>query len=113
VPLGCRPVTVPQNPLGRAEVMHHAAGGYQISGWTFDPDLNGGSTKIKVYVDHVLAATINAAATRPDVQRVYHLVNSAVGFSGLVPASSAKHAVTVTSVNTGLGADTVLVTGWA
>jgi peptidoglycan hydrolase-like amidase len=113
VPLGCRPVTVPQNPIGRAEVMHHAATGYQISGWTFDPDLNGGSTKIQVYIDHVLAATINAAATRADVQRVYHLVNSAVGFSDLVPASSAKHTVTITSVNTGLGTDTVLVTGWA
>jgi hypothetical protein len=113
VPLGCRSVTVPQNPIGRAEVIHHVAAGYQISGWTFDPDVNGGSTKIHVYVDHVLAATINAAATRLDVQRAYDLVNSAVGFSALVPASSAKHTITITSVNTGLGADTVLVAGWA
>ena len=93
--------------------MSHVAGGYQLSGWTFDPDQNGGSTKIEVYLDHVLAATIAATAARPDVQQAYRLVNSAVGFSGLVPASSAKHTITIKSINTGPGADSVLVNGWA
>jgi hypothetical protein len=113
VPLSCRTVSLPQNPLGRVEQFHHVAGGYQLSGWTFDPDQNGGSTKIEIYLDHVLAATIGATAPRADVQRFYGLVNSAVGFSGLVPASSAKHTITIKSINTGPGADSVLVNGWA
>ncbi|MEP7019606.1 MAG: SpoIID/LytB domain-containing protein [Pseudonocardiales bacterium] len=113
VPLGCRPVSVPQNPLGRVEAVHHVTSGYQISGWTFDPDVNGGSTTVQVYINGVLARTINATAARPDVQRAYGLVNSAVGFSALVPSSTAKHAIMIRAVNTGGGADTVLVSGWA
>jgi len=113
VPLGCRPVSVPQNPIGRVEAVHHVASGYQISGWTFDPDVNGGSTKVQVYLDGVLARTINATAARPDVQRAYGLINSAVGFSALVPSSTAKHTIMIRAVNTGGGADTVLVSGWA
>jgi hypothetical protein len=36
-----------------------------------------------------------------------------VGFSALVPASSWQHAITIKSINTGRGADSVLVNGWA
>lgn len=113
VPLRCTTVSVPQNPLGHVEQLHHTTAGYQISGWTFDPDQNGGSTKIQVYLGGVLAATADATGSRTDVQGIYGLANSAVGFSVLVPASSTTRAVTVKSINTGPGVDSVLVDGWA
>ncbi len=112
VPLGCRAVHLPQNPLGRVELLHHLAGGYQLAGWTFDPDRNGGSTRVEVYLDQKLVASIAATAARPDVQRAYRLVDSAVGFSAFVPASSAKHVITIKSLNSGPGTASILVHGW-
>jgi hypothetical protein len=112
VPLGCRGLTLAQSPLGRVEQLRHVAGGYRLSGWTFDPDRNGGSTKIEVYLAAARVATIAATAARPDVRRAYRLANSAVGFSALVPASSAKRQIVIKSVNTGPGKASVLVHGW-
>jgi SpoIID/LytB domain protein len=112
VPLRCQSITVPQDPLGHVEQVHHVAAGYQLEGWTFDPDQNGGSTKIQVWIGDVLASTISATALRADVQSAYDLANAAVGFSATVPASTAKHTIKVVGVNTGAGANTVLVNGY-
>jgi SpoIID/LytB domain protein len=98
--LQCVSVTVAVNPVGHLDSLTKvAAGQYRITGWAFDPDADGGSTRVDVYVDRKGYA-LSAALARPDVQRARTLSNDRVGFAATVPVPAGPHHVCAYAINT-------------
>ena len=97
--LSCQIVTVPVNAMGSLDsVVATAPGVYSLSGWVFDPDSDGGTTQVHVYVDSAGHAFI-ADGSRPDVLRAYGLANGAVGYSVTVPVPAGRHSVCAYAIN--------------
>jgi peptidoglycan hydrolase-like amidase len=98
--LRCVSETIGVNPGGHVDSLTKvSAGHYRIAGWAFDPDANGGSTRVDVYVDqkgYALPATL----PRPDVARAYLLSNDRVGFSAVLPVPAGAHRVCAYAINT-------------
>jgi hypothetical protein len=98
--LGCRTVSVPVNPLAAADKLTKVApNSYRLVGWAFDPDADGGSTQVHLYVDSV-GHPLLAQLSRPDVQRYYGLKNAAVGFDARVPVPAGTHTLCAYAINT-------------
>ena len=98
--LGCTSVAVPTSPLGHVDTLVNDGKGHlQVSGWTFDPDSNGGPGRVHVYVDGYGIAA-NAAAVRSDVQRAFGLANNTVGFTVPVWIPAGTHRVCAYGINT-------------
>ena len=103
--LSCSSVSVPVSPLGHVDSVTKVGPGlYQVAGWVFDPDANGGSTQLHVWVDQQ-AHGYTATGARPDVQSYYGLANDAVGFSVRVPVPAGQHTLCAYGINT-VGAGT-------
>lgn len=97
--LGCRVLTVPVNPIGHVDSLTYTGhGSYQLQGWTFDPDDNGGPSRVHVYVD-AGGYSLPAGSARPDVQKYYGLANDLVGFKVSVPVSAGKHRLCAYGIN--------------
>jgi len=97
--LGCKTVVVPVNPRGNLESLTATGGGnFQVRGWTFDPDANGGPARLQVNVDSRIYR-FPVALSRPDVQRYYGLANAAVGFNASVPVGKGIHRVCAYGIN--------------
>lgn len=98
--LACSTFVVAQNPTGNLEVVTtDGVGHFQLRGWSFDPDNNGGPGRIAAYVD-IYGITLNGSVARNDVQRVYGLANNAVGFDVGVWVPAGRHSVCVYAINT-------------
>lgn len=97
--LGCRNVSVPVNPLGHVDSLStDGLGNYRLTGWTFDPDNNGGPSRVHVYVD-AGGYSLPASLARADVQRVYGLANDQVGFDVIVPVATGTHRLCAYGIN--------------
>jgi SpoIID/LytB domain protein len=96
--LGCSMLSVPVSPLGHVDTLAVSGTTVRLSGWTFDPDVNGGPGRVHVYVDGA-GYPFDAASARADVQRAYGLANSSVGFSVAVPLPAGTHRVCAYGIN--------------
>jgi hypothetical protein len=98
--LGCATVTVPVNPMGRIEAATPLGGGrVQLTGWEFDPDLNGGPGTVQVYVDYRTWYLVSSGLSRPDVQSYFGLANAATGFRATVTMAPGTHTVCAYGLN--------------
>jgi peptidoglycan hydrolase-like amidase len=97
--LSCNTVVVPVSPLGHVDtVTTDGAGHYRLTGWTFDPDQNGGPARVHVYVD-AGGYSLPAATARPDVQSHFGLANGLVGFDVTVPVGTGSHRLCAYGIN--------------
>ncbi|MGI8666731.1 MAG: SpoIID/LytB domain-containing protein [Jatrophihabitans sp.] len=97
--LGCKSVTVPVNPLGQVDSLSNdGQGNYRLQGWTFDPDVNGGPSQVRVYVDSG-GSNLPVQISRPDVQSAYGLANDQVGFDVILPVPAGTHQLCARAVN--------------
>lgn len=98
--IGCRTVVVPVSPLGHVErITTDGKGNYRLQGWTFDPDSNGGPSRVHVYVGPA-GYSLPAGLARPDVQRYFGLANNLVGFDVTVPVPTGTHGLCAYGINT-------------
>lgn len=107
---GCPKVTVPVDAMGVVDsVTKTAAHTYTVSGWAFDPDANGGSTAVDVWIDGRTGQRYWARNSRPDVQQVFGLANDQEGFVIPVTVPAGQHSFCVFAINTvGAGQNTLL-----
>ncbi|UQX87553.1 SpoIID/LytB domain-containing protein [Jatrophihabitans telluris] len=113
--LGCVVLTASDSPIGQTEsvtrVSGHpgGAGTVRFSGWTFDPNLNGGPNgRVHVYVG-AKGYSFAASSARPDIQSRYHLAGNQVGFSVPVAVPTGRHQICVFGINVaGAGSNRLL-----
>lgn len=96
--LGCRSLTVAQNPpLGSLDSVVTTGSGSStaiyVAGWAFDQDIPATATQAHVYVDYPNGTTrgipLTASESRPDVGLNYPSAGAAHGFSTSIPATVA------------------------
>jgi hypothetical protein len=104
--LGCKAVTLPQNPFGSLDVVKSGSGGIQASGWAIDPDTKAPIT-VHLYVGGKAVRAVTADIPRLDLIPKYGY-GGAHGFSTTLPGGSGTHTVCAYGINRGPGANTLL-----
>jgi hypothetical protein len=97
----------PHGPFGAVDAVTAVPGGFQVSGWTADPE-SAESIGVHVYVEGVGRAFV-ANAYRADVAAAYPALGGNHGFSVLVPATVlGENNVCVYGINVGAGGNSEL-----
>lgn len=98
--IGCFTVTIPVDPMGNFESATPVGNGqFQLTGWEFDPDNDGGPGLVQVYVDYRTWYLTWTTVPRPDVQAAFGLANAGEGFSITIPVPSGQHVICVYGIN--------------
>jgi hypothetical protein len=104
--LGCKAVTLPQNPFGSLDVVKSGSGGIKASGWAIDPDTKAPIT-VHLYVGGKPVRAVTADISRRDLIPKYGY-GGAHGFSTTLPGGAGAHTVCAYGINRGPGANTLL-----
>ena len=105
--LGCRTVTVTNNPIGALDVVGAKVGSAAIKGWTIDPN-TASPIDAHVYVDGRAFAVIHADDPRPDIARVMPGYGQNHGYHADLALASGAHTVCAYGINIGPGTNTTL-----
>ena len=102
--LGCKTVTINNDPVGFFEQAQPVSGGIQLSGWGLDRD-TATPTHVNFYVDGAWLGYLMANTSRPDVGTVFLGYGDDHGFSGTLSYSTAgTHQVCGWVIGDGSGA---------
>ena len=107
--LGCLSVNVSSDPFGSLDTLTRIPGGYQVAGWSIDPDV-AGAIQVHVYIDGGGTNLGLASNSRPDVGQVFPDWGANHGYSAAVGGgtSAGGHSLCVYGINTGPGNNTTL-----
>ena len=105
--LGCQKVTVSASPIGGMDARSASTGTVTVNGWTLDPDTTA-PLQVHVYVDGAPATVSTAAASRPDVARVYPAFGAKRGIDATFTAASGSRSVCAYGINVGGGTNSLL-----
>ncbi|MEO6501817.1 MAG: fibronectin type III domain-containing protein [Jatrophihabitantaceae bacterium] len=100
--LGCRTVTMINNPVGALEGNQLQPGGFLATGYALDPDVTS-SIAVRVYLDGRWVASGTAAAPRPDLLTRYPANGQNHGFSIFAPVPAGVHQLCAYGMNVGAG----------
>ncbi|HEY0168297.1 MAG TPA: fibronectin type III domain-containing protein [Jatrophihabitans sp.] len=100
--LGCRTVTMINNPVGALEGSIQQPGGFLVSGYALDPDVTS-SISVRLYLDGRWVTSGLASAARPDLLTRYPAYGQNHGFSIFVPVSAGAHQLCAYGMNVGAG----------
>ena len=100
--LGCRAVTVSNQPQGSLDLVQASAGAVNVAGWALDPDV-AASVDVHIYVDGVFNQVVAATQTRSDIGVAFPGYGAAHGFSVSVPMASGSHQLCAFAINQGPG----------
>ncbi len=100
--LGCRTVTMVNNPVGALENVQQQPGGFLATGYALDPDATS-SIAVRVYLDGRWVTSGVAAAPRPDLLNRYPFNGQNHGFSIFTPVPAGVHQLCVYAMNVGAG----------
>ncbi|HEX2902738.1 MAG TPA: fibronectin type III domain-containing protein [Jatrophihabitans sp.] len=104
--IGCKTITVQNNPIGSMDQAVQVPGGILISGWAVD--FNSAATvAVHVYVDGVIRANVPASAVRSDIAARYPSAGANRGYSLTLPITTGSHVVCSYAINIGPGATTL------
>jgi SpoIID/LytB domain protein len=107
--LGCQTVTGPTAPVGMLELVGpYTNGQMTVTGWAFDPQASGASTRVDAYVDGTYAASTIASLARPDVQAAYFTASAAHGYSVSVPLSAGASTICLYAISNDLSNHTMI-----
>ncbi len=105
--LGCRDVSITDNPIGSLDLVTMAPGGVRVAGWALDPN-TAEPIAIHVYVDGAFSGSFLAGASRPDVAAILPSYGTPHGFDTLVGMGPGYHQVCAYTINVGPGANGLL-----
>ncbi|HEX8078831.1 MAG TPA: fibronectin type III domain-containing protein [Jatrophihabitans sp.] len=100
--LGCRTVTMINNPVGALESAAQQPGGFLATGYALDPDVTS-SIAVRIYLDGKWVASGPAAAPRPDLLTRYPANGQNHGFSIFTPVPAGVHQLCAYGMNVGAG----------
>jgi len=98
------------SPFGRVDRTKRVPGGFQVSGWAFDPDTPA-FIAVHVYVDGQLASVVAASQERPDIGASFPGRGTAHGFSANVGAMAGNHSYCAYAINAGPGNNSLISCG--
>ncbi|MXS74947.1 hypothetical protein CSIV_05785 [Microbacterium sp. CSI-V] len=97
----------PYGPIGSVDAITRVPGGFQVSGWTADPETSN-SISVQVRVEGT-TRTVTADGYRADVAAAYPTLGGNHAFSLTVPAAQeGDNTVCVIGINVGQGRDSQL-----
>jgi hypothetical protein len=105
--LGCRAVTVSNQPFGSIDVVQSASGNITVAGWALDPD-RADSIDVHFYIDGIFNRAVTASLSRPDIAAAFAGYGAAHGFSASIPSASGAHQLCAFAINQGPGANALL-----
>lgn len=100
--LGCKTVTVNNDPVGAVESAFPAPGSFVVSGYALDPNTTG-PVLVRTYVDGKYAAGGYANQPRPDLSTRYPASGVNHGFALKTPVPVGSHVVCSYALNLGVG----------
>ena len=89
-------------PFGSLDVVRRDGDGFQVAGWSIDPNTTD-ATHMRVFVDDTRYAIAPAGEARGDIGAIFPAFGAAHGFSGVVPAPPGTHRVCAWAINIGPG----------
>ncbi|MHB1391460.1 MAG: M23 family metallopeptidase, partial [Thermoleophilia bacterium] len=98
------------SPFGRVDRTKRVPGGFQVSGWAFDPDTSA-FIAVHVYVDGQLVSIVAASEERPDVGATFPGRGTAHGFSANAGAGAGNHSFCAYAINAGPGSNAAISCG--
>jgi hypothetical protein len=105
--LGCRTVTVQNNPIGRLESAIQLPTGVQLTGWALD--LNSlDPVTVNLSVDGQPAGSAPAAVSRPDLAAHYPDAGVDHGLTTMLTVPAGTHRICASATNLGAGANSTL-----
>jgi hypothetical protein len=105
--LGCRTVTVSNEPQGVLDVVQATSAGADVAGWALDPD-TADSVDVHLYVDGVFDRVVPASQTRPDIAAAFPGYGAPHGFSASVPMASGNHQLCAYAIGKGPGVNALI-----
>ncbi len=109
--VGCKNVTVTDNPIGSLDLVTMAPGGVRVAGWTLDPN-TAEPINIHIYVDNVFSGSFAANGSRSDIAGVFPPYGAGHGFDTLVGIGPGLHQVCAYAINAEAGVNS-LIRCWA
>ena len=104
--LGCKSITLNDNPVGALESVKQVNGALQVTGWAFDGDDPMSALNATIVVDG-LPHFVRANTPRTDIGTKYPAAGPNHGFAATYALAEGSHKVCVTVHNLGYGANTV------
>jgi len=101
-PLGCKTVTVTNDPFGTVEANAAAPGGFVLSGFAIDPNTTS-PVLVRTYVDGKYAAGAWANQARTDLKTRYPASGINHGFAVNTPVAGGSHLICAYALNLGAG----------
>jgi hypothetical protein len=100
--LGCKTVTIDDDPVGALETVAQQSGKLHVVGWTFDHDAPTTALTVNVKVDSTIH-TLVADVKRTDVGTAHPLAGAYHGYDVSYTLPEGSHTVCVTALNIGYG----------
>ena len=104
--LGCKSITLNDNPVGAVETVKQSNGALRITGWAFDGDNPTAALTVTMVVDG-LPHFVTASTPRADIGSKYPAAGPNHGFVATYKLAEGSHKVCITVHNIGYGANTV------
>ncbi|HEY3725342.1 MAG TPA: hypothetical protein VGN59_18455 [Acidimicrobiia bacterium] len=106
-PIGCRTVTVNNNPFGSLDAVAANVGFARIRGWAIDPNRTTPITT-HVYVDGHLMKVLDADDARPDIAAALPGYGEDHGYHADLALASGTHSICTYGINEGPGGNALL-----
>ena len=103
--LGCKSITVNDDPVGALESAAQHSGKLRVRGWTFDRDKPTAPVTVKITVDST-THTVVADLARPDIGASHASAGPDHGFDVSYTVAEGSHTVCVTALDIGFGKNT-------
>lgn len=100
--LGCRSITVHNNPVGHLDVVAQVPGGIRLVGWAFDPNTTS-PINVDIYANNSGQQRLLASINRPDVAAAYPGNGAAHGFDVVLPLGNGTYTICAIGINVGAG----------
>ncbi|HEV7205719.1 MAG TPA: fibronectin type III domain-containing protein [Jatrophihabitans sp.] len=106
--LGCRTVTLNDDPIGKVEVLAQQADKVRLRGWALDNDQPTTAVRLSLVIDGGTPRVITANLSRSDIAAAHPGAGPYHGFDQLLSLREGRHTICLTATNIGYGSNVQL-----